>query len=423
LSDFTGYSSDYSNKVIKGLDTLVHFNQVDWPTLLVGMVTVTLIIVLDRTKLNKVSLLIALVVASALVPLLNFTSVPLVSSLGPMPDALPRPVLPDLSFVPGLIGPAFALTIIALAQSAGVSQSYVNPNGKYPDASRDFTGQGAANVAGALFQGLPAGGSMSGTALLVKGGARSRWANIFTGLFAAIIILLFGALVGRLAMAALAGLLIVAGFQTIKFGEIQKILNTSKTSSALMIATFIATLIVPLQTAIFFGVALSFAVFAYQQSEAATINEITALENGVAVEQAAPASLTSNKVTLLNTYGSLFFAGARNLEEDLPKVEGARNAVVILIMRGQAEVGSTLIQVLERYAAALKAGDNTLMLAGVALHVREQLAETHCIDAIGEENVFLAGKPDLSTTLAMERAQKLVMQSPVLDEPAPASDQ
>jgi SulP family sulfate permease len=423
LSDFTGYSSDYSNKVIKGLDTLVHFNQVDWPTLLVGMVTVTLIIVLDRTKLNKVSLLIALVVASALVPLLNFTSVPLVSSLGPMPDALPRPVLPDLSFVPGLIGPAFALTIIALAQSAGVSQSYVNPNGKYPDASRDFTGQGAANVAGALFQGLPAGGSMSGTALLVKGGARSRWANIFTGLFAAIIILLFGALVGRLAMAALAGLLIVAGFQTIKFGEIQKILNTSKTSSALMIATFIATLIVPLQTAIFFGVALSFAVFAYQQSEAATINEITALENGVAVEQAAPASLTSNKVTLLNTYGSLFFAGARNLEEDLPKVEGARNAVVILIMRGQAEVGSTLIQVLERYAAALKAGDNTLMLAGVAPHVREQLAETHCIDAIGEENVFLAGKPDLSTTLAMERAQKLVMQSPVLDEPAPASDQ
>lgn len=423
LSDFTGYSSDYSNKVIKGLDTLVHFNQVDWPTLLVGMVTVTLIIVLDRTKLNKVSLLIALVVASALVPLLNFTSVPLVSSLGPMPDALPRPVLPDLSFVPGLIGPAFALTIIALAQSAGVSQSYVNPNGKYPDASRDFTGQGAANVAGALFQGLPAGGSMSGTALLVKGGARSRWANIFTGLFAAIIILLFGALVGRLAMAALAGLLIVAGFQTIKFGEIRKILNTSKTSSALMIATFIATLIVPLQTAIFFGVALSFAVFAYQQSEAATINEITALENGVAVEQAAPASLTSNKVTLLNTYGSLFFAGARNLEEDLPKVEGARNAVVILIMRGQAEVGSTLIQVLERYAAALKAGDNTLMLAGVAPHVREQLAETHCIDAIGEENVFLAGKPDLSTTLAMERAQKLVMQSPVLDEPAPASDQ
>jgi SulP family sulfate permease len=419
LSDFTGYSSAFSNKVIKGLDTIVHFNQVDWPTLLVGMVTVTLIVVLDRTRLNKASLLIALVVASALVPLLNFTTVPLVSSLGPMPDALPRPALPDLSFVPSLIGPAFALTIIALAQSAGISQSYVNPNGKYPDASRDFTGQGMANVAGALFQSLPAGGSMSGTALLVKGGARSRWANIFTGLFAAIIILLFGALVGRLAMAALAGLLIVAGFQTIKFGEISKILNTSKTSSALMIATFVATLIVPLQTAIFFGVALSFAIFAYQQSEAATITEITSMESGMPVEQTAPAALPSNKITLLNTYGSLFFAGARNLEEDLPKVEGTRNAVVILSLRGQAEVGSTLIQVLERYAAALKAGGNTLMLAGVAPHVQEQFAETHCIDLIGKENVFITGKPDQSAAQAMQQAQRLVSNPPTAGELAP----
>lgn len=420
LSDFTGYSSAFSNRVIKGLDTLLHVNQMDWPTLLVGVVTVALIVGLDRTRLNKVSLLIALVVASALVPLLNFTSVPLVSSLGAMPDALPRPMLPDLSFVPGLIGPAFALTIIALAQSAGISQSFVNPNGQYPDASRDFTGQGMANVAGALFQGLPAGGSMSGTALLVKGGARSRWANIFTGVFAAIIVLVFGTLVGRLANAALAGLLIVAGFQTIKFGEIRKILDTSKTSSALMIATFIATLLVPLQYAIFFGVALSFAIFAYQQSEGATIMEIASMEGGQPVEQAAPATMTSNKITLLNTYGSLFFAGARNLEEDLPKVEQARNAVVILSLRGQAEVGSTLIQVLERYATALKAGGNTLVLSGVAPHVREQLEDTHCIDVIGRDKVFVTGKPDDSTLRAMAWAQQLVS-SPGADASSAAS--
>jgi len=265
LGDFTGYSSEYANKVVKAIDTFLHLGQINYQILLVGVVTVVLIVVLDRVPyLNKISLLIALVVASALVPLLNLTTVPLVSSLGAMPDSLPRPVLPDFAFLPGLIAPAFALTIIALAQSAGISQSYINPDGKYPNPSQDFTGQGVANLAGALVQGLPAGGSLGGTALLVKGGAQSRWANIFAGLISAVLILLFGAAIGKIALSALAGLLMVVGFQTIKFREINKIARTSSRARWLMIATFAATLIVPLQWAIFFGVAASFVVFAYR---------------------------------------------------------------------------------------------------------------------------------------------------------------
>ena len=291
--------------------------------------------VLDRVPgINKVSLLIGLVVASALVPLLNLTTVPLVSSLGAMPESLPRPVLPDFAFLPGLIAPAFALTIIALAQSAGISQAYANPDGKYPNPSRDFAGQGAAESGRCVGAG-PAGGWIAGgTALLVKGGAQSRWANILTGLISAILILLFGALIGKIAISALAGLLMVVGFQTIKFREINKIAHTSKRALWLMIATFAATLIVPLQWAIFFGVAASFVVFAYRESESTTIVEMLSPEGGVPIEQPVPKVLPSNKVTLLYAYGSLFFAGARNLEEDLPQADEAHNAVVILSLRG-----------------------------------------------------------------------------------------
>ena len=150
LGDLTGYSSEYSNKVVKAIDTFLHLGQINLEIFLVGMVSIVLIVGLDRVKyINKVSLLLGLVVSSALVPLLNLTTVPLVSSLGAMPESLPRPVLPDFSFIPGLIAPAFALTIIALAQSAGISQAYANPDGKYPNPSQDFTGQGAANLAGA----------------------------------------------------------------------------------------------------------------------------------------------------------------------------------------------------------------------------------------------------------------------------------
>jgi sulfate permease, SulP family len=373
------------------------------------MVTIVLIVVLDRLPyINKVSLLVALVVASALVPLLNLTTVPLVSSLGAMPDSLPRPVLPDRAYIPGLIAPAFALTIIALAVSAGVSSAYTNPDGKYPDASRDFSGQGAANLAGALVQAVPAGGSLSGTAMLVKGGAQSRWANIFTGVFAAIIILLLGDFIGKIALSALAGLLMVVGFQTIKFGEIKKIARTSNRARWLMIATFGATLIVPLQWAIFFGVAASFVVFAYRESESTTIVEVVSNEGGIPIEQPAPTVLPSNKVTLLHAYGSLFFAGARNLEEDLPQADETHNAVVILSLRGHTELGSTFINVLERYAQTLQANGNMLMLVSVSKAVREQLEDTDSLKVFGMDNVFVTSKPGESTLKAYEKAQQLI---------------
>ena len=57
-------------------------------------------------------------------------------------------------------------------------------------------------------------------------------------------------------------------------------------------------------------------------------------------------------MTQLNAYGSLFFAGARNLEEDLPQADETDHAVVILSLRGHTELGSTFVGVLERYARA-----------------------------------------------------------------------
>ena len=75
--------------------------------------------------------------------------------------------------------PAFSLAIIGLIQGAGVSQETPNPNGKFPDVSRDFFGQGAANLATSFVGGLPAGGSISGTAL-IQGAGRGCAGLIFS---------------------------------------------------------------------------------------------------------------------------------------------------------------------------------------------------------------------------------------------------
>jgi SulP family sulfate permease len=408
LSGITGYDSSYHNKVAQAIDTFLHPGQWDYQILLVGLVTIAMVVVLDRTRLNKFSLVIALLAGTVLVPLLKLTTVPLVSSLGDLPSTLPRPVMPDFSYVPLMLAPAFSLAIIALAQSAGVSQAYPNPDGEYPNASRDFSGQGAANLAASVIQGLPAGGSLGGTTYLLKLGAKSRWANLIIAASAAVVILIFGPAIDKIPLAALSALLIVVGYQTINFRDIRLNWRTNVSNRALMIVTFLATLFLPLQEAIFFGVALSFAVFAYRESESTSVVEVVTDEKGYATEKPVPDDLPSDRVTRLNIYGSLFFAGARNLEEDLPEVDKTHNAVVILSLRGYHELGSTFITVLDRYVKALQANGNTLMLVNVGQSAHEQLQRTDFLRVIGEGNVFLVSEHGETTRQANEQAQQLI---------------
>ncbi len=154
--------------------------------------------------------------------------------------------------------------------------------------SRDFLGQGVANMATSLVGGVPAGGSISGTALIMSAGARSRWTNIFAGLFVALIVLLVAPLVELVPMPALAALLIVAGLQGLRVPQAVTVWNTSKVTGVVMVMTFAATLLVPLQYAVLLGVALSILLFVFRQSNKVVITEIVLVPGGLPKERPAP---------------------------------------------------------------------------------------------------------------------------------------
>jgi len=389
----TGYTSSYSNKVAKALDTLLHLDQVVLPILFIGLVTIALILLLGRIqKISRYSLVLAMVIASALAALPVFSNVPLVGDVTDVPNALPRFMLPDFSLFLQLIIPAVAIAIIGLVQGAGISQSLPNPDGKFPNPSGDFFGQGAANLATSFFQGMPAGASLSGTSLVRSAGGKTRWANIFVGVLIGVIILLFAEVVKLIAMPALAGLLMVVGFQTIKPANIQTVWQTGLEPRAVMLITFVGTLIMPLQYAVLLGVAISILLFIAQQANRVTLVEMVPGAGGFPIEEPAPRQLTSHKITILYAYGSLFYAAAKTLEENLPAAEDAKQAVVIFVLRGHEEFGSTMIGVLARYTKTVQANQGQVMLAGVSENVVTQLENTGMLDLIGRENVFLAKK-------------------------------
>jgi SulP family sulfate permease len=411
LGDLTGYRSTFSNRVAQALDLLLRIGQVDLHTTIIGGVTLGLMVLLLVLKpLQRFAFIIAIAVATVLLAILTLPSLSMSASFGTVPTvgdiaaitrSLPQLALPQPALILSLLLPAFSVAIIGLVQGAGVSQGTPNPDGRYPDVSRDFLGQGAANIANSLVGGIPAGGSVSGTALLVGAGARSRWGNIFVGLFVAVIVLLVAPLVERVPMPALAALLIVAGYQGLRIEQAVVAWQTGRISRVVMVVTFVATLLVPLQFAVLVGVALSILLQTIRQSNKVVVTQWVLQPQGFPLEQPPPRQLPSHQLTFLHVYGSLFFAAAKNMEEMLPAVGDATGAVVAINLRGKSEIGSTFVTVLQRYAQALRDHQSRLMLVGVDQNVRDQLAKTGVLELIGEENVFVA-TPQLGA--AMNRA-------------------
>ena len=428
LGDLTGFDSLFANRVAQTLDLFLRPDQINLQATLIGVLTLAGMVLLLATPLRKFAFVIAIVAATVLLALLtlpalataaNFGTVQTVGDIATIPRSLPQLALPRPSLILTMLLPAFSVAVIGLIQGAGVSQGIPNPDGKYPNVSRDFLGQGVANIATGFAGGVPAGGSISGTALIMGAGARSRWTNIFGGLFVAVIVLLVAPLVERVPMPALAALLIVAGFQSLRVAQAVIIWNTGKVPAVLMIMTFAATLLVPLQYAVLLGVALSILLYVLGQSNRVVVTRWALQPEGFPLEVPPPRQVPSNELTILHVYGSLFFAAAKSVEELLPDASDTKDAVVAISLRGQGEFGSTFLTVLQRYAETLQAHASKLMLVGVDSVMRDQLAKTGVLKLIGEENVFLA-TPQLGAALnkAVAAANTWLEQRPIGSGPA-----
>ncbi len=387
LDDFSGYEANGPNRVWRAFDLLFNFGQVHWPTLVIGIATIALILTLERTKLGPLGMVVAIVATSGLVQILGW-EVASLNDIADIPSSLPLPMLPDISLVPVLIIPALSLAFVGLVQGAGISANFPNPDGTYPRASRDFVGQGAANVASGFFQGMPVGGSMSASSLVKAAGAKTRLALIIASVVMAIVILVFGDAVGYIAMPALAGLLMTVGYRTIKPEDIKAMWKTGAMQATVMVVTFVLTMVIPLQYAVLVGVGISMILYIANQSNQVVIKQWI-LVDGRMRETDPPADVAADAALILQPYGSLFFASAPVFEENLPSVtDETTNAVVILRLRGRSDLGSTFMDVLLKYAQSLADADSQLMLVSANENMHEQLKVAGVADVVGDDNIY-----------------------------------
>ena len=378
-------------------DWLQRLPQVQSQTLFIGLLSIALIVVLKRTRLKYLAMLSSLIICSALVHFADWQDVLLTGDLMPVPAGMPQLVLPVPAYVPELAFAALAIALLASLQSAGLTRMVPQPDGSMAGVQRDMTGQGLANIAGGLFQGLPSGGSLSRTAINISAGARSRMANIFSGLFIAAILLIFGPMIERIPLAALAGQLVVAATSLIRLDALTLAWRVNFAARSALLVTLGATLVLPLEYSVYIGVAISLLFYAWSSARNLQVRRLVQTADGAFREEALPQHLSGRKPLVVSVAGNLYFAAVPLLEELLPQpAEDSERPVVVLRLRDNLYLGSTGIRFLKDYARKLEAAGGRLLLAGVSQDVHRQLQRTG--ETTWLEPIFLAEEVIFAST-------------------------
>jgi SulP family sulfate permease len=204
----------------------------------------------------------------------------------------------------------------------------------------------------------------------------------------AIVVVVLADAVERVAMPALAGLLIVVGFGTVKPAKVLAVARTGQVPLTVMAMTFVLTLVIPLQYAVLVGVGLSVLLFVIGQSSRLVLRRIEILDDGRWRETDPPDVLPPGEVVVVQPYGPIFFATASVLREQLPDVaDEPTRSVVILRIRGADEAGATMLDVLREYARSLNAVGSRLAIVTDNRRLVEQLHETGTAAVIGADHI------------------------------------
>ncbi len=419
LNNLTGYHVPSSSRlvIIRALNWLANLPKIDPHTTLIGLVALALIYNLLKTRFKSLASLLTIFITALWVHVADWETVRSVQDMSQIASGLPHPVLPSLRLAPDLWTIALAAAVLGLVQSAGISRQIAQPDGSLADTSRDFFGQGMGNLLGGIFQGMPAGGSLARTAVNLSAGAKTRWANAFAGVFMGLILLVFGQWVERITLTTLAAHLIIATSSLISPAQIRMVWQIDLPARLSMLATFLATLFMPLEYSIYIGVGLSIAMYAYSSSSNIRVKELIPLPDGRFRECDPPKTLISRHPLILAVYGNLYFAAINTLEQLLPKAQTAEMPVVIIRLKGNNYMGSTGIQLFEKYQRQLASRGGRLILTGISPVVAGHLERTGATLRLGKENIFMESDILLNSTReGLESAQKwLADQSHKLD--------
>jgi sulfate permease, SulP family len=309
-----------------------------YPTpIMIGVLALGIIILLRNYAPKWPEYLIAIVVCTILVAVFHLPVETIGSRFSELSSGLQFPKLPPWSFTKFLnvIPSAFTIAFLAGIESLLSAVVADGMTGFKHRPNQELIAEGIANVASALFGGLPATGAVARTATNIKAGGKTPMAGIFHALF--LLIFMFFAMDGIafIPMAALASILFVVAWGMSETHHFIHILRLSASDRFIMLLTFGLTIFVNLTVAIGVGVTLASLLFMRYMSRTVEISRqgriLTDIYDMKYEEENQRIDLPDG-VEVFQIAGPVFFGVAGDLLEML-KSMGQMPLVLILRMR------------------------------------------------------------------------------------------
>jgi SulP family sulfate permease len=239
----------------------------NWRAIVIALLAIVVSIAVKSARPNWPNYLLALVIAS-LAGLLLDAQANKVAVVGEITAVLPAFALPSLNFdeIRLLSQPAFAIALIGLLEAVSIARAMAVKAGQDLNSNQEFVGQGLSNIAGGMFQCYAASGSFTRSGVNYEAGARTPMATIFSSIFLGIILLFVAKWFAYVPIPAMAGIILVVAWKLIDFKELWHIISSSRAETTIVAGTFLTTLLVNLEFAVYAGVLLSLMFFVSKTS-------------------------------------------------------------------------------------------------------------------------------------------------------------
>lgn len=349
------------------------------PTLAIGAGALAIILLLRRLAPRWPGYLIALAAASAAVAALHLPVETVGSRFPDMPTSLPVPALPAFSLATLRAVTPAAFTIAFLAGIEALLSATVadGMTGYRHRSGQELVGQGAANIASALFGGLPATGAIARTATNVRAGGKTPMAGLFHAAFLLLFLLVAGPLIAYIPMAGLAAILLIVAWGMSEADRFRTLMRMEAGERVLLLLTFGLTVLVDLTVAIGVGVTLASLLFMARMSRATGLTHEDERSETPDQRAALPEG-----VEVFRMAGPLFFGVAQDMLDTLTRI-GRTPRAVILRMDRVPYIDSSGIATLAAFVRQARASDTRILFCDLGPTVADALerADPPCAGA------------------------------------------
>lgn len=328
-----------------------------------------------------------------------------IRTLGALPGAVPPLSHPDFTLenLRKLLAIAVAVTVLGLTEAISIARAIALKSGQRIDGNQEFIGQGLSNIVASFFSGYPSSASFNRSGLNYEAGARTPLAAASSSVFLVVVLLAIAPLVAYLPIASMAAILFLVGWGLFDFRSIRGIIRASRPETAVLTATFAATLILELEFAILAGVALSLIVYLNRTSRPTMRTLVPDIRHAARkMTEVEPGLAECPQLKILRIEGSIYFGAVNHVEThfDTLRERSPDQRHLLLMCKSIDFVDVAGAELLANEAQRRRRMGGQLYFYSLREPVRDILGRSGLIETIGRENVFHGKREAIGSVFA-----------------------